>query len=65
MRHNLDGVFAGSRWRNDTVILIVALYPERAFRLSVSLHQALHHAGSEKGLQTDYRCWATAADCPS
>ena len=57
MRHNL-GVFSGpdsglfgrrasSRWRNDPVIPIVTLHPERAFRLSVSLRQAVHHAGSE------------------
>src|SRR6516164_11589658 len=63
--NGLFGRCAGSRSPDDRVIPIVALHPESAFRLSVSLRQALHHAGPERGLQTDYHCWATAADCPS
>ena len=57
MRHNFqvcsgpdNGLFGrrtGSRCPNDLVIPIVALHPERAFRLSVSVRQALHHAGPE------------------
>src|SRR5262249_22968956 len=63
--NGLFGRCAGSRSPDDPVIPIVALHPESPFRLSVSLRQALHHAGPERGLQTDYHCWATAADWPS
>ena len=42
----LFGPGAGSRWRNDAVIPIVALHPERAIRRSVSLRRALRYAGS-------------------